>query len=138
MRMIDWDITSVILEEKLNIPRKILDYISIRDIILLCASGSSNQSIAQFLQTDLEFVCEVVASTFMTEGWKEDLDINPYQILKTIQDYGYIEGVEGTYIPFKEEIQTVTPYYSEEEIVRMFIVSDRYLHIEKEMEIWWQ
>lgn len=135
--MIDWDITASILEEKLSIPRKILDYISVRDIILLCASGSSNSSISVFLQTDLDFVCETIQDIFMSDGWAIDLDVNPYQILQTIKSFGYIEGVDGCYIPFKDEIRAVAPYYSEEEVVRMFIVADRYLKIEDELEKYW-
>ena len=133
MKMIDWDITATILEEKLNIPRQILDYISIRDIILLCASGSSNQSIALFLQTDLDFVCEIVSSTFLFSGWEKDLDINPYQILKNILDAEY----EKAYLSFVEEVKLMTPYYGESEITKMFIVADKYFKIEQEMERWW-
>lgn len=133
MKMIDWDITASILEDKLGIPRQVLDYIAVKDILLLCSSGSSNATISQFLNTDLNYVVEVIEEVFLFQGWSEDLDINPYQILCSIYNQNYI----NPYIPFQLEVETIAPFYLEETVTRMFIVANTYYKIEKEMEKYW-
>lgn len=54
------------------------------DILVLCASGSSNLSISNFTEVPLDEVTKVIEQTFKFQGWLIDLPVNPYGMYRNM------------------------------------------------------
>lgn len=128
MRLIDWDYTKKLLEEKLNIPGKIIDYIAVKDILQLCASGSSNENISRFTDADVRYVSKTILEFFKFPGWSVDCECNPYQIFKSC---------DNDWESFVKEIEILYPQYSITKIEQMFSICEIFIEIEEETEKYW-
>lgn len=131
MRMVDWDYIRILLEDKLNIPSHVLDIISVKDILQLCASGSSNENIVRFNNVELDYVKSTIQDWFFFDGWEKDCDLNPYQLLSSLEDYDY------AFEYFEKEIAILYPYYTKAAVEKMYSVATIYKKLEDEMEKFW-
>ena len=128
MRLVDWDYLRTLLEEKLNIPGEILDYIAVKDILQLCASGSSNANIARFTNVEIEYVEQTLKEFFHFEGWRDDCDLNPFVLYKTC---------DGIWEDFEKEVTILYPYYTELEKTKLYLIASTYSKIEQDTEKYW-
>lgn len=133
MKKIDWDLVANVLAERLKMPRKVLDYIAVKDILTLCASGISDKEIGKFLDTDEAYVSEVIGTYLKTSGWQSNLDINPYMIFKTLLQHGY-----GSLDMFCKEINILSPVTTLSQIIKMYNIVNSVITIENEMEVFWE
>ena len=78
----DYDAVKKFYIEKFNLDPELVDLNSNYSILLMCASGAGNSSIAKFLNIPEGSVELVLNEVFGFVGWKEDLEINPYKIYK--------------------------------------------------------
>lgn len=78
----DYDVVKQFYIDKFNLDPDLVDLTSNYSILLMCASGAGNKSIAKFLDIPEGSVELVLNEVFGFTGWKEDLDINPYKIYK--------------------------------------------------------
>lgn len=133
MKKVDWDLFADTLADKLRMPRRVLDYIAVKDILILCASGICDSEIAKFLDTDEPYVREAIGSYLKTSGWQFNLDLNPYMIFKTLVLHGY-SSLED----FCKELQVLSPTTTLSESIKMYNIVVSVTNIENEMEIFWE
>lgn len=127
--MVDWDYLKTLLEDKLGIPGNVLDYIAVKDILQLCASGSSNQNISRFTNVDLDYVTSTIREFLLFDGWIDDCDLNPYMTYQSCQ---------GVYSDFEREILLLYPFYTKNAIMQMYSAANLYKLIEDKMEEYWK
>lgn len=131
----DWGKILDYIESTIHVPRQIIELIAVKDILALCASGVSNIKISTFLETDEEYVSSVLSEFLGFNGWKEDLDFNPYSIYTNLVSNGYL-GIDN----FEREIKTISPFYSSDRSTNevMYNVCKDLYEIEREVEDKWK
>jgi hypothetical protein len=72
-----WDNVKGFYKEKFDIEPEIVELFCDFSVLLLCVSGSSNKSIANFLDMDIEEVRNINKKYIGFFGFDEDLPINP-------------------------------------------------------------
>ncbi len=85
--MIDvhWDAVKDFYKEKFGIDEGVVEMYANLDILVLCASGASNETIERFLEIPIEEVKKVIRETFAFDGWQEDIPANPYKIFTDLE-----------------------------------------------------
>lgn len=96
----NWKLIRLANEKYLKIPPAISDFIAVKDILRLCVSGLSNKTIANELDTTVDYVKDVLQHYMEFEGWEEDADFNPYFIYKKSND---------NFIAFCQELRNISP-----------------------------
>lgn len=87
-----WEELKKHLIDKCQFTDRILDYISVVDILELSVSGFSNKSICNRLDFDEDYVYEVLAKYLHFAGFTDDLGFNPYFIYGrsiSLEDFEY-------------------------------------------------
>lgn len=77
---LDWDTVKEFYKESFGIDGWVVEMYANLDILTLCASGASNESISNFLEIPKDEVKKVLKETFEFDGWEEDLPLNPYKL----------------------------------------------------------
>ena len=72
-----WIVIKQFYLDNFNIPGDLVDLLADSNILTMCVSGSSNESISKLLDIDIESVKQIIKSVFEFDGWEKDLDINP-------------------------------------------------------------
>lgn len=101
-----WEDIQKLYEEKFNIPPRIIDLVACDDILLLCVSGLSNDTIARETGMELEYITSVIKTFLEFDGWEHDLDINPfyrYNRCKQYDDYVFEIGTISSLVTSKEK-----------------------------------
>lgn len=107
-----WSNLKEFYKTSFGFPEGLVELVSVMDILLLCVSGSSNKSIADFFGYDEFYVKRVLLEWLNFEGWRDDLILNPYKIYlkmvknKTYDILDFIEEIfkvtEGRFAPITE------------------------------------
>jgi len=105
-----WKYLSVLFKEKLGVPTEVFAVMCTRAVLLLCASGLSNETIASFLMTDTKTVDDYVNIAFGFNGWDKDLDFSPLHYLKTGRKL-YTNRQSEVCRKYIELYSKVEPYY---------------------------
>jgi hypothetical protein len=91
-----WNTIKDFYTENFKISEEVVDIVADHDILLLCASGLSNISIASFLNVDVEDVASAVEKFYGFRGWISDMKINPYKEYRTDNNKDtFIERLES-------------------------------------------
>ena len=77
-----WDNVKGFYKEKFDIEPEIVELFCDFSVLLLCASGSGNLSIANILDMDLDEVKLIIHSYLEFDGWEKDLEYNPLKLYK--------------------------------------------------------
>jgi len=126
----DWELIRQLLGVKLGIPEKILDYIAVRDILVLCTSGGSNETICRFLKLGDTYVSNVIHEYLDFDGWVSDLDYNPKALY---------ELCKGDIIDYNNEVyKTTKRSYPVEFVTYTFARVSIFSKLEEELEIYWK
>ena len=83
MNNIHWEAIKEFYQREFGIEGWLVEMYANLDILSLCVSGASNDSIVKFLELPMAEVLKVLNDTFDFEGWKKDLPINPYKMYYT-------------------------------------------------------
>lgn len=78
-----WKTLVKLYRTKFEITSKVLAIMCTRAVLLLCASGLSNETIATFLDIDKNVVDGYIYTTFKFRGWEKDLPYSPLYYYKT-------------------------------------------------------
>lgn len=78
----NWEAVKEFYKEKFDLGGKLVELNANYTILLMCASGASNKSIAKFLDISEKSVGFVLNEVFPFDGWSKDLPFNPYKIYK--------------------------------------------------------
>lgn len=76
----DYEAVKEFYVEKFNLDPELVDLNSNYVILLMCASGASNESISKFLDIPEHSIELVLNEVFGFEGREKDLDSNPYKV----------------------------------------------------------
>jgi hypothetical protein len=90
-----WEFIKSIYKIKFNIPKYVLEYVAVYDILNLCACGYSNKKISSYVNQDVSYIEEVLLDFYIFKGWFDDLDISPLAVYN-------LSG--GIYIFYEQEI----------------------------------
>jgi len=85
-------------EKTYEVPPEVFLLMSVRVVLLLCASGLSNETISSFFSIDRRFVVETIKHIYSFDGWKEDREYNPlyyfrHSLIERVIDITDIEFV---------------------------------------------
>lgn len=119
-------------KDTFGIDEELVDYLSSIDILLMCASGSSNDVISETLDIDLSCVQRIVRSIYDFGGWEDDLPINPHKIHTYLCDMG-----KPLLRDFKKEVRTIFPSCTDTQIADMFRSCRIYDKISLELDKYW-
>ena len=88
--MTDWECVKDFYKTNFGIESWVVELYANLEILQLCASGASSESISVFCDLDLDDVVEILMNTFFFPGWKVDLSVNPYKIYNEVEsEYGF-------------------------------------------------
>lgn len=90
-----WEIIKLHYKYQFNISPDIVDYISVRPLLIKCLSGYSNYRIAFYTKESIKYISDILFKFLDFNGWNMDLDFNPI---------AYYNKVKGNLINFREEI----------------------------------
>jgi len=65
-----------------GLPAKVVDYLSVLDIIRYSATGMSNSRIGSRLSLDDDYVSKLLILYLNFSGWESDLEFNPFALYK--------------------------------------------------------
>lgn len=87
-----WENVKRFYKEKFDIEPEIVDLYCDYSVLLMCATGASNQSIANFLGMERKEVAAIVNKYFdIFYGWGEDLSTNPLKMYRDGELIDYLE-----------------------------------------------
>lgn len=123
-----WKEITDIYEDLFQIPKNVINYVAVYDILLLCVSGKSNENIGNILNIDIKYVEKDCKEFLDHKGWKGDLDINPLFIYQC---------VFGNYCDFVGRCKTESKFMTEEQIRESFILCKKFKEMETEINDWY-
>ena len=86
--MTNWEYVKDFYKEHFGIDGWIVELYANLDMLQLCASGASNETIISVCDIELDDLVEILMNTFQFPGWNIDLPINPYKLYLDVgQDY---------------------------------------------------
>lgn len=118
----DWKQITELYERLLNIPRHVIEYVAVYDYVLLSASGKSNKTISEIYDIDMDSLQVDLFEFLGYSGWKEDLDINPLFIYKSVGGM-----IEKFVIACRADSKILYPI----EIELAYSVCERFVEMEK-------
>ena len=113
----------------------LVDLLADSDILTMCASGSSNESIAISTDIGINDVKKVLLSIYNFSGWSVDLDINPLGIYEELYSTTFKSG-HNLYKLFSDECLKLKPRTSID-TKTMFRICQICKKIEERIEIEW-
>lgn len=81
-----WDAIVKFYADSFGIPSELVELMAVYDILKLCATGSTNRQIAEYLGEDVKEVGKILETYFHFDGWPIELPINPYSIMSDVLD----------------------------------------------------
>ena len=103
---LDWQSIKDFYKEHFGIQGWVVELFANMDILLLCASGVSNENIEKFLELPMTEVTEVIMNTFGFEGWTVNLPVNPYKIFLDVGESKFKEELLLSLAPYADARDT--------------------------------
>jgi hypothetical protein len=132
-----WEAVKEFYKEKFGIDSWVVEMYANLDILSLCVSGASVETIVQFLELSPNEVVQVVNDTFDFNGWTRDLPINPYRMFSA---YMGNKGSKNHFTAFVSEVRVELGKYSGYESVdpeKIFYMCETYSDIEERIQNEW-
>lgn len=132
MREEGWKHLKQFYRESFGISEDVVDLLACNDVLLLCASGSSTDSISKALDIDLSDIKDILLTVFDFQGWKIDLDFNPYSV------FCYLHNMDRySYKDFSNEVTPISSLKDENSIATMFRICVVYEGISLKLDKEW-
>lgn len=131
----DYEILKDFYRKELNIPAELVDILSVNDVLIMCVSGASNESISDTIDMDLNVIKEILETVLNFSGWKNDLPVNPYKIFTSLRI-----NKDFTFQDFLVLTRRADPdraSYSDEDVKKMFEMCSVYTDIENRLDSEW-
>jgi hypothetical protein len=131
-----WDEIKQFYMDNFGISPDLVDLLADNDIITLCASGSSNDSISVSLDIDRSAIDTIILNVFDFTGWKYDLDVNPLNIYN---DLAFIKNKGGypLYKDFRDVVSKKDSTIKDIDIKTMFRLCKLYNSISTRLDREW-
>jgi hypothetical protein len=121
-----WDVIKLFYKQNFNIPERVIDYISVKPILIKSLSGYSNHRIALSLNEDIEYIVNILYEFLKFDGWDEDLEFNPIATFNKIK--GNLEN-------YRQEVLQNSSITNIRLIDKTFYLCERYYkRIEREIQ----
>lgn len=107
------------------------------DILCLCVSGASNETIVKFLEIPLSDVQDIIMKTLDFEGWDKDLPINPLQLFS---GYTGVKSSVQHFMDFDSVVSSELSKYEEFAHIKtdtLFYLCELYTDIEERIKNEW-
>lgn len=135
MNDIHWDAVKEFYKDKFGIDGWVVEMYANLDILSLCVSGASNDTIVNFLEIPMEEVVKVLEDTFKFSGWEKDLPFNPYRLFCSYN--GIISSVDH-FVSFTMDVAIELAksgnFVNQEKV---FYMCETYKDIEERIEDEW-
>jgi hypothetical protein len=128
----DWESVKRFYVEQFGVDPELVDMVAMGDVLLLSVSGSSNSSISKFLNIDKKVVKEILDTVLDFEGWKEDIEINPYSIFTNLLRNNQLNSSS-----FVREINSIERNIKMEDISKMYRICSIFCTIERRIDQEW-
>lgn len=119
-----WKEVLDIYENSFGIPNRVVESLASYDILYLCCTGLSNETISTTLDIDINTVSEVLKEKLNFIGWYKDLDISPLYV------YNSVNGVKDLYIA---SVMTVKGLIDKVFVSKSYTICRKFERIEKEI-----
>lgn len=86
--------------EKFGIAPELVEIAPILDLLRLCASGSSNKTIAEFFDEDENYLADMFDAYLGFRGWSTDLKFSPLSLYKELEDKSKDNFVEAAVLKY--------------------------------------
>lgn len=110
--------------ELYHIKNSLVDMIAVYEILLFCASGRSNKTIARFLDMEEDYVSDVLEEFISFRGFEYDLDLNPSSIFDRVENFE----------EFVNEVKLVSPLSVDTELILWYSVCTRFNSIRERID----
>jgi len=125
-----WQAVRQFYMESFGIAPELVDLMASNEILLMCVSGSSNNSISTILNIDIDAISEILEAILSFPGWEKDLEYSPYSIYKKDSDYiSFVGSIRESDDSDDTTIDTINIMYNNCKI---------YESIEERLEINWK
>lgn len=124
MNLNNWKDVIEFYKEHLGIPAHIVEFLASYDILHLCCTGISNETISEILDIDLDEIKNVVKEKLNFIGWYRDLDINPLFV------YNSTNGNQELYTA---SVMAVQGAMDKIYVNKSFMICKKFEKIEKEI-----
>lgn len=132
-----WNEIKKFYKEVFGIDEELVELMACDNVLLMCASGSSNPSIAHTLELDIGSVNEIISRIFGFEGWQVDLPFNPYRLFNDLVTNG-----KALFADFKQAAVYLMSLrglvMTDSYIEIMFRICRVYSNIERDLEREWK
>jgi hypothetical protein len=129
-----WNAVRQFYMESFGVAPELVDLMACNDVLVMCVSGSSNDSISRVLNMDDTSILEILTTVLDFRGWREDLPFNPYAYYRSLPS---IRG-NSLYSSFREEVIIMFgPHIIEGDICEMYRICKTYCAIEERLERDW-
>lgn len=119
-----WEFTKDFYEKELGIPKKVVEFLAVIDVVSLVASGHSNRTISNTLEMKESYIESICERFLGFSGWEEDLDVNTYFVFK---------NTGKTHSGFYSQIENITPFLKDVKIDIAFEVCNTFEKMKKEI-----
>jgi hypothetical protein len=121
----DWELVKNFYEERLHVPKEIVESTAVYDILELAAKGFSNSYISESLQMDKRYIRDALIDFLHFTGWKMDLDISPIDVYNRCS---------GNFTCFANEYELVSSMYNKDEVLISYTVCKAFTNIKKGLD----
>lgn len=124
MNITVWDLIKDFYKTKFGIPRKIIDLISVIEILKLSVQGYSNEKIARYSEDGIQYIIDVLAEFLDFTGWDSDLDFSPIALYNKSKDF----------IRYQQEVKMISAITNESVINISYHICVTYFKYRKAIE----
>lgn len=132
-----WEAIKDFYKREFGIDEWVVEMYANLDILALCVSGASNDTIVNFLELPLEEVIKAIDSAFDFDGWPRDLPFNPFFIF---QSYNGVESSVQHFVDFSSSVSNELSKYEELSNIKpekLFYMCELYSDIEERIKNEW-
>ena len=134
-----WRNIKTFYEDNFGISEELVEVMACDNILLLCASGTSNKKISEFLDVDEESVADAIDRYLSTEkisfsGWDISLRVNPFSIYQMVV---LLTGCDD-YDIYRSEIISLSLDMDEDTLYLSYIISKKYFEIDSTIDKEWK
>ena len=127
-----WSTVKEFYNESFGFPEGLVELVAVSDVLLMCVSGSSNETIAKFFDMSIEEIELIIKEYLNFNGWRIDLDFNPYSIYTELVNNGYY-----SYEEFILELARINKFVRADYGLELYKVCSLYYRYEDQINNQW-
>lgn len=134
-----WNTMKKFYVDTFGIRDEVVEMMASDNILLLSASGASNDRISRVLDINIDSVTSAICFYLSNEdvdfsGWEESLKINPFSVYQTL----ILLTGDDEYNVYKAEIRSMNPEIMDDIVYTSYQVSKLYFDIDYILDEEWE